>query len=341
MDRTRQSLRPAFTLIELLVVIAIVAALIGLLLPAVQRVRAAADRARCGNNVKQLVLACHHYHDAVGTLPPPTATFHDGVGSAHFFLLPYLELSGLYRQAVVNGVAASWNVRTVPVRVFYCPGDTSTADGRFAGGDLVIARIVTDGVGFGVANYAINAQVATGRTDATGRVVGGAATLQGIPDGSANTVLFAERMGHCRGPNFPSAGAEANLTEYAFTYSTWARGPKNPTNSPWPDDGAGTFPGDWWFDNPVFDPPVLAFGPRSDPDYYQGWHGVFNPGGIQGSPVPRGCDFRRLQCLHGNTMVAGLADGSVRGVNAAVSAATWQTVCNPADGLVPGADWND
>ena len=85
--------RKAFTLIELLVVIAIIAVLIGLLLPAVQAAREAARRAQCVNNLKQVGLAMHNYHDTHGALPPGTRGCCEGTWQA--FILPYLEQTAL------------------------------------------------------------------------------------------------------------------------------------------------------------------------------------------------------------------------------------------------------
>src|SRR5271156_5508545 len=98
--------RMAFTLVELLVVIAVIAILIAMLVPAVQKVREAAARTQCQNNVKQLSLAlqncqgeCGRLPPGIGTFPPSTNPVPPNYGNALFFLLPYLELQNLYQQS--------------------------------------------------------------------------------------------------------------------------------------------------------------------------------------------------------------------------------------------------
>src|SRR5262245_7426808 len=108
-----RSRRQGFTLIELLVVIAIIAILIGLLVPAVQKVRAAAARAHSSNNVKQIVLAVHSYHDAKKRIPPladcvmPGAPNSGGqntnnYASVFFFILPYIEQQAMYDEGMAK-----------------------------------------------------------------------------------------------------------------------------------------------------------------------------------------------------------------------------------------------
>src|SRR5262245_53125624 len=146
------SCRRGFTLIELLVVIAIIAVLIGLLLPAVQKVREAANRMSCTNNLKQIALAAHNYQSTYGVFPPgylgtkprgaffadATAMWNAGA-NVHWigvlpYLLPYIEQDALYSRLQFNwdvegegppwiSNATNWTMAQVKIKTFLCPSD--------------------------------------------------------------------------------------------------------------------------------------------------------------------------------------------------------------------------
>src|SRR5262249_36698480 len=130
----RRSGKRVFTLIELLVVIAIIATLIGLLVPAVQKVREAADRTKCQNNMRQLGLAVHNYVSARKRMPhmfSPDTIFGSGMGnsrdygSLHYFLLPYLEEEDLFNTGEASPPNCSAAVGSQIVPLFICPSDAS------------------------------------------------------------------------------------------------------------------------------------------------------------------------------------------------------------------------
>jgi len=130
----------AFTLIELLVVIAIISVLLGLLLPAVQRVREAANRMHCSNNIKQLALAVHTYHDALGKIPINRygdyfpSPFHGADQNSQSWswlavLLPYMEQENLYRAGnIPQSSLGGSGVMATPIPLFFCPSDQATVN---------------------------------------------------------------------------------------------------------------------------------------------------------------------------------------------------------------------
>lgn len=201
--RPQHDRRPAFTLIELLVTMTIIAILIGLLLPAVQKVREAAARIKCGHSIGQVALAAHNGHDAFQSFPPGIGYWPgpSAYGTFHFHLLPFMEQSPLYEQSFYQGFYFVGNnqVFAQPVKNFICPSDPSTADGQ---------AMDTDGNNWGVTCYAANVQVVCS-VNSSGSLItpqNYASLANSFPDGTSNTMLLTEKYAQCFNNNYPAGG---------------------------------------------------------------------------------------------------------------------------------------
>jgi prepilin-type N-terminal cleavage/methylation domain-containing protein len=304
MDLSRRRRVAGFTLIELLVVIAIIAVLIGLLLPAVQKVREAAARISCANNLKQLSLACLNAADTHNGELPPVYYYYPNANAASvttnpqsfrmgtfMWLLPYMEQQALYNTVKKVGTEGQISPAGTVVKTLQCPSDATLNDGQ--------AALNLSAGYFG--SYASNGQVfgtitkSAPTTVATMTEIGGNRFPASIPDGTSNTIFFTEKVAYCATPQ--------GATE-------------------WTDTGIGHLSA--FIGNSGSGVGLTGTSPNIQP---------------QSSVNSEDCLYYWPSSSHSGVLLAGLGDGSVRTISQSISQNTFNIALVPNDGLVLPSDW--
>jgi prepilin-type N-terminal cleavage/methylation domain-containing protein len=326
--------RKGFTLIELLVVIAIIAVLIGLLLPAVQKVREAANRMKCSNNLKQIGLALHNHQGVAEKYPsggnyPLGATAND-VYSVQARLLPFIEQGNLYSQIDLNAVPASQlQVIGQRIPIYLCPSEIADKPRDQGGGKITYPL-----------NYAANFGTWFLWSPQTGQGGDGALPVNystrpaDFLDGLSNTIAFAE----------------------VKAYQSYVRNSSTPTalNQPFPADTAvvaanastGSYRGEVghteWTDSPCHQTGfTFVFPPNTRVPFSNGGLDLdidllTQVEGSHASKPSYGAITSRS--FHTNGVNSLLMDGSVRFVNQSITISTWRALGTRAGGEVV-SDW--
>jgi prepilin-type N-terminal cleavage/methylation domain-containing protein len=313
--------RSAFTLIELLVVIAIIAVLIGLLLPAVQKVREAASRAKCQNNLKQLGLAMHNYHSSNEALPVGSNC--TGLNTCFqnwaISILPYMEqdaLNNLYIKSQPNESAVNAPVRQARVNIFVCPTDPGQFDpmspsaGPGSGqlympGSYKAMGGLADGTNFWDRYDVLGASVlvAAGHANWKGPLhvknptVGlGAERLSDITDGTSTTILAGEYL-------TTTIASQGHRVFWAYAYWEWSIGGASKGPS-----GSGSAP---YILLPSFDDCAVQ----------------------EGTGASSACK-RGFSSLHSNIINFVMCDGSVRSITRTIDMKIFEALSTIAGGEI-------
>ena len=317
--------RGGFTLIELLVVIAIIGVLIGLLLPAVQKVREAAARTKCQSNMRQMALGHHSHHDQKGSFPPligwvgPNDVAGSVYGNMNHHLLPFIEEMGVFEasfrpsndwwgktyHAHVNENGMGYS-REKPIKLFQCPSDSSMPPGG-----------MSQHGGWAATSYGANAQVFANLYNSNGQTYytnNFAKLPESMTDGSSKTIMYSDKMALCSGANLSPGANWGNL---------WARWDYD-AHGPW--IGAFTavgLPGWNWSSNNG------SGGPTNTVD---SGLPLFNP------TMP--CDPTRPSSTHSAIINVVMCDASVKAVRRSVSGASWNAAMTPNGKDAAGSDFD-
>jgi prepilin-type N-terminal cleavage/methylation domain-containing protein len=352
MNRSRKSFRrPAFTLVELLVVIAIIAVLIGLLLPAVQKVRQASMRTESGNNLHQLAVAAHAYHDNFHIMPPYylyAQAYYGTVsgattGSWPFALLPFVEQDNVYRSTLgtlTYSYKYSYNYNGTPYnyssnRTY--SGSTAYQAQRAQPGKLKPFWSKLDPTVDQVqspASYSINSSVASyaysygGNQSYSNYAYG--LSMEKITDGTSSTFLFGENYARCATQyyyDYSQYGyASGSYYKYNYGYDrVWNYDPNNYTS---------TYTYTYVY-NYSQSPPLYQYNYTSTGTIYPYFYTYI---AMEVMPT-NGCSYYGIQASTSAGALMAMCDGSVKCINPSVSSNTWRALGTPSSGDVPGGDW--
>ena len=302
----KTSPRPGFGLFQLLVVIAIIALLIGMLLPAVQKVRGSAARVQSSNNLKQLGIGVHNYASTYNSKLPPGID--DKNYSALYHLLPYIEQDNLFKgidKTLDSDDKANAKFRTTTIKTYLSPLD-AVNESNPAGGT----------------NYFAMAGSKMSVRENDGLFAGDNKwNIGNVPDGTSNTVLFVELLRGDGGKNAVSVQRQhVRLKAGALKGLKVGDGVKDFAD----DKNIASDRGSAWIDGRFLR--AMTNGSRGmmdpKPDVDCG-----GEGGLAGVRMA------------GPVTIIGIGDGSVRSISPALTFKTWQNACNASDGNVLGADW--